>query len=98
MSDKKSTFERDLAEVCWRELRVHLQRDALIMVAPELDLVATAVAVSADDKEQVGSWISCGQLTKPNAEQCQSWEACPDTSFRMLIVQPFILIQEPAHA
>ncbi|WP_321366144.1 DUF2288 domain-containing protein [uncultured Desulfuromusa sp.] len=98
MSGMAESLRRDLADVNWRELRIHLQRDAIIVVADELDLIAVGVAVAEDDKKSVESWIAANQLGKPNEQQLESWEQEPDKSFQMLIVQPFILIQSVSHA
>ncbi len=94
MSEKVESFKRDLAEVCWRELKIHLQRDAIITVARDLDMIGVAVAVADDNKDAVEEWIEKEQLGKPSEEQLKSWEKNQEKSFRMLIVQPFILIQE----
>jgi len=94
MSGMVESFKRDLAEVNWRELKIHLQRDAIIIVAAELDLIEVAVAVADDDKARVETWIAENQLVKPTVEQLESWEQEPDNRFQMLIVQPFILVQE----
>jgi hypothetical protein len=93
MTTVKEAFERDLAQVNWRELRIHLRRDALVTVAGDLNLVTVAAAVAADDAPQVGEWIAGGQLAKPTAAELAEWEAAPDKPFLMLIVQPYILIQ-----
>lgn len=98
MSEKVDCFKRDLAEVPWKDLRIHLQRDAIIIVADELELVSVAVAVAEDDQTQVEGWIAAGQLVKPSAEQVAAWEAELEKPFRMLIVQPFILVQMVTHA
>lgn len=93
MSEMVESFKRDQAEVSWRELKIHLQRDSIIVVAEELDLIAVAVAVADDDKTLVEAWIGEKQLGKPTEEQLKSWEEESDNRFKMLIVQPFILIQ-----
>ena len=93
MSGMVESFKRDLAEVTWRELRIHLQRDAVIIVSTELDLVAVGVAVADDDKNLVETWVAANQLGKPTEKQLESWEQEPDKRFQMLIVQPFILVQ-----
>ena len=98
MSHMVESFQRDLGEVCWRDLRVHLQRDALILVASELDIISAAVAVAEDDSPQVEEWITAGRIGKPSRGQLDDWEQLLDKPFRMLIVQPFILIQEVADA
>ena len=98
MSEIVEQFQKDLAEVHWKDLRIHLQRDAIILVAAELDMIATATAVAADDKRQVAEWVAQKQLSKPNAEQVEAWEAQLEKPFRVLIVQPFILAQAVEHA
>jgi len=71
-----------------------MERDALILVGRNLDLVEAAARISEDDTAQVGAWITTGRLTKPNLEQIRVWEADPTRAFRMLIVQPYVLVQE----
>ena len=98
MSQLNENFQRDLAEVCWRDLRIHTQRDAIVLVSQELDLIPVAVAVAEDRLDQVEAWVAQGQLGKPTAEQLGCWENDLDKPFRVLIVQPFILVQDIVHA
>jgi hypothetical protein len=93
MTTVKEGFERDLAQVSWRELRIHLRRDTLVTVAGELDLVIVATTVAADETTQVATWIAAGQLAKPTAAELVEWETALEKPFRMLIVQPYILVQ-----
>jgi len=97
MSEVRERFEKDLAEVDWRSLRIHIQRDALILVAAQLDLVEVAIEVTADAVAVVGDWVKNGLLVKPTAEQLKAWETELDKPFRMLIAAPYILIQEVLH-
>ncbi|NOY13661.1 MAG: DUF2288 domain-containing protein [Deltaproteobacteria bacterium] len=97
MSEIAESFRQDLAEVPWKDLRIHLQRDAIVIVAAELDLVTTAVAVAEDDKTAVEKWLAAGHLLKPTAEQLTDWEMELEKPFCMLIVQPFILLQPVTH-
>lgn len=94
MSEIVKSFERDLAEVSWRELKIHLKRDAIIVVAVELDLIDVAVAVAGDEKTLVEGWIGENQLGKPTEDHLKQWEEESESRFKMLIVQPFILIQD----
>jgi hypothetical protein len=82
-------------ETEWGWLRRHLERDAVIIVAPALDLAEAAQRLAADDSGSVAAWIAAGLLCKPSAEQLAEWNAAPGQRFRMLIVQPYVLIQEP---
>jgi len=78
----------------WHWLRPHLERGALILVAPGLALAEAGACVAADDAGRVGAWIASGELTKPTLEQINAWDAEPTRTFRMLIVQPYVLVQE----
>lgn len=98
MAEMRESFKRDLAEVCWQDLRIHLQRDAIILVAADLDIIQVAVAVAEDDSRQVEAWITGGEIGKPSRRQLDDWEQDLEKRFRMLIVQPFILVQEIADA
>lgn len=94
MSGMVESFKRDLAEVNWRELKIHLQRDAIIIVSSELDLVEVGVSVADDDKASVEAWIAANLLGKPTEVQLKKWEQETDRLFQMLIVQPYILVQD----
>ena len=98
ITELRNSFEKDLAEVHWKELRIHLKRDAIILVADDLDLVDVAVDVAADNKTKVALWISSGKLTKPTLEQVEQWTTTLEKPFRMLIAQPYILAQAVNHA
>ena len=98
MSEDRERFEKDLAEVDWRSLRIHTQRDALILVDLQLDLVEVACKVTADVAKEVGDWIENGLIVKPTAEQLASWETELDKPFLMLIAAPYILIQDAQNA
>ena len=95
MSDEvREKLEDELAEVTWRDVRAHVERDSVILVDPQLDLVDVAVAVAGDDTDQVGAWIEEGRMAKPNADQLNFLEKHLDKPFRLLIARPFLLVQE----
>jgi hypothetical protein len=86
-------------EVEWHWLRPHQERGAVIVVAPALELAAAAGRIADDDAAAVKGWIAAGLLTKPGLEQIAAWNAEPGKRFRLLIVQPYVLIQDlPADA
>ncbi|MBI1920507.1 MAG: DUF2288 domain-containing protein [Geobacter sp.] len=82
----------DVAE--WGWLRAHLERGGLIIVSPDLVLADVGVAVAADETAVVGRWVEAQQLSKPTAEQIEVWNAEPAKRFTMLVVSPYVLIQE----
>ncbi|AUX21257.1 hypothetical protein SOCEGT47_017370 [Sorangium cellulosum] len=85
-----------LGEVLWTDLRAHVARDAVILVASDLDLVDVGVAVASNDAAAVQAWISAGKLTKPTAEELARWPLQVDLRFVSLVVAPFVLVRRPA--
>lgn len=94
MNSTEKKLADEIEAVEWHWLRPHLERGALIVVAPALDLDATATCICADDTVQIGAWIAAGQLAKPTRRQIADWDADPSRTFRSLIVQPYVLMQE----
>ncbi len=85
------TLNVDMAR--WEWLRPHLERGGLVVVSPELDLVAAGFSIAGDDSAAVSSWIATGRIAKPSAAQLFDWDAEPDTPFRFLVAAPYVLIQ-----
>ena len=54
--------------------------------------------MAEDHTLQVTDWIAAGKLLKPSLQQIEAWETQLDKPFRMLIAQPYILVQAVAHA
>lgn len=80
--------------VSWHWLRPHHQRDALWVVAAGLDLEAVGAAIAEDDTEAVRAWLADGSLCKPDRPLLDSWENDPLHQLSMMIVQPFVLVQD----
>lgn len=78
----------------WHWLRPHHQREALWVVAMPLRLEDVGAALARDDAAAVRGWLADGSLSKPSVEQLENWEGDPTRTLSMLIVQPFVLVQE----
>jgi hypothetical protein len=93
MSDFRQTLTESLDEATWEWLTPHAERDAVIIVAPQLDLVDVGLAIVQDQTQAVQHWIAEQLLVKPSLEQKITWESRSDDRFTALIVQPYVLIQ-----
>jgi hypothetical protein len=94
MMASREELARSIDEAEWGWLRAHLERGGLIVVARELDLVETGLKIADDDSAAVRGWIDAGLLTKPSPEQIAGWDADRSRKFQVLIVSPYVLIQE----
>jgi hypothetical protein len=82
----------DEAELEW--LKPHIQKDVVILVVPDLDLLDVGVAISTDNTQSVQHWISEQLLVKPSPEILNRWNTNRDQKFQALIIQPYILVKE----
>lgn len=78
----------------WDWLRTHLERGGLVLVDGSLDLADAALKIARDDASAVGEWIANGMIGKPTAEQIAAWDGDRTKTFSMLVVSPYVLIQE----
>ena len=95
MQDLRGELAETLDEAEWDWLMPHAKRDAIVMVASELDLLDVGVAIVRDETATVQGWIGQQQLYKPSPEQLSAWSNEPNRRFKALIVQPYVLVQLP---
>ncbi|MGK3965470.1 DUF2288 family protein [Sorangium sp. So ce118] len=84
-----------LGEVFWTDLRAHAARDAVILVAADLDLLDVGEALASNDAAAVQAWIAAGKLTKPTAEDLARWPLQAELRFLSVVVAPFVLVRRP---
>ena len=98
MADLRRKLHAELDTVAWQALRAQAGRDHVILVAPALDLVEVAWCVATDRSAEVARWIGMGQMRKPTGEELSAWEQQLAKPFRVLIVAPYVLVQEACSA
>ncbi|EDX86298.1 hypothetical protein S7335_4001 [Synechococcus sp. PCC 7335] len=81
-----------MGPVSWELLKPHVQRDAVIVVNPQLDLVEAGAAIASNQTQVVERWINEQLIRKPTAEQLVTWNS-ETKRFLSLIVQPYVLVQ-----
>jgi len=95
MTDTPDSPTQDLlGPTDWATLKVHLDRGALLWVAPSLPLKEVVDRIAADDVAQVTTWLREKKLLKPGPELIEVWNKTPARSFNAAIVQPYVLMQE----
>jgi hypothetical protein len=94
MSDIRTELTQNIDEAEWDWLIPHVQRDAVIIVSSQINLVDVGVAIASDNIPTVESWIDDALLVKPSTEQVGEWNLNRSKRFKTLIVQPYVLVQE----
>lgn len=98
MEDIRAELEEMLDEAEWNWLQPHADRQALVVVGQELDLIEVGVAIASDNVQSVQHWMGEQLIYKPSPEQVADWNGNRSKRFNTLIVQPFVLVQELAAA
>jgi hypothetical protein len=96
MSDLRTELSSNLDEAEWEWLIPHVQRDAVIVVAQDLDLLDVGVAIASDNISSVQQWIDQQLMAKPSTTQLGNWNSDRTKRFHTLILQPYVLVQEMA--
>lgn len=89
----REELERAVGPVLFSDLRAHLVRDAVFLVAPEASLAACALAIATDDVAEVKRLLTTGTLRKPTAEEREMWANSPGRRWDAVVVQPYVLVQ-----
>ncbi|MDZ8028994.1 MAG: DUF2288 domain-containing protein [Nostoc sp. SerVER01] len=94
MSDLRAELTENVDQAEWQWLIPHVQRDAVILVALELNLVDVGVAIANDNTPSVQQWIDEQLIAKPSTAQVGEWNTDVTKRFNTLIIQPYVLVQE----
>jgi len=94
MKPSKEELALAIDEAEWSWLRAHLGRGGLILVDDGLDLAEAAYKVAGDEADVIEQWVISGRLGKPTESQMHQWDNENHKKFAMLIVSPYVLIQE----
>ena len=95
MTSIQEQLAQDLANVSWKDIIPHCQRDAVIVVHEGLDMIEVGAAIAQDKVVQVQAWVEEQLLQKPTPQQLSLWNQSPEQTFSVLIVQPYVLIGAP---
>ncbi|MEL7037123.1 MAG: DUF2288 domain-containing protein [Cyanobacteria bacterium J06592_8] len=94
MSDLREQLTENLDEAIWEWLIPHQERDVIVIVTGELDLLDVGEAIANDNTSSVEHWINEQLIYKPSPQQVSDWNENRSKRFNALIVDPFVLVQE----
>lgn len=98
MHDLRAELAENLDEAEWNWLIPHVQRNAVVVVATQLNLLDVGVAIATDNVSSVQHWIGEQLIYKPSLTQVSEWNGNRTKRFNTLIVQPYVLVQEATAA
>jgi hypothetical protein len=89
----RGEYHGQTARIPWHDLQTHYARGALVIVAPELDLVEVAVQLGLDNTVSFQAWIEAGKIAAPSEAQALTWyEENPE--LWAVVAAPWVLVQK----
>ena len=92
----RAKLNMETAQMPWRELQRHFASGHIIAIGDGLDMVSVAVMVATDDAQSIALLLKDGKIEKATDLQAQAWYEA-DTSLWVVVVKPWILVQEKKH-
>jgi hypothetical protein len=89
----RATLAAELGNVFWTDLRGHVARGVVVIVAEELDILDVGEAVAKDDKTRISAWIEGNLLRKPELLELEAWSKITDARWQSIVVAPFVLVR-----
>ncbi len=86
-------LNKQTATVAWDELVRHFARGVLITVDANLDLVAVAERMAADDAAAVKTLLEKGTVRRASDEDARHWNQTSPV-FWCVVAAPWVLVQE----
>lgn len=96
--DLKEKLEKEILETNWDPLAPHFARGSVYLLDQDLDLAEVGVAMAQDDVATIKRWLDDGLMCPPTPEEATSFAKNSDYTFKMLIVEPYVLIQKRLQA
>jgi hypothetical protein len=90
----KEKLKSEILETNWEPLSAHFARGVLYLLYQDLTIEEVGLAMAEDHVSQIKEWLDHGLLYPPTEEQAKSFNANVDSMFDMLIVEPYVLIQQ----
>jgi hypothetical protein len=93
----REALQKSLDDAEWSWLIPHLERNSVVIVSQDLDLLDVGEKVAIDEVETVKKWIAEEKIVRPSPAKIEAWNETPKRRFKILVVQPYVLIQEKAN-
>lgn len=92
-SDLLLKLNRETSRIPWKDLQRFYAQGAVLVVGPDVDLIAAAAAVANDDAAAVSAWMKDEQLKIATEEVALNWLA-EDCEVWAVVVAPWVLVQK----
>ena len=90
MDDIYERLSKQVLLANWIDLGIHIDNGHVFRIPDEVDIVMIAHAIATDQSRVIDAWLKSGLLCRLSNKNIYG----KDEVLRILIVQPFVIIQE----
>ena len=83
------------ALITWPEIERFFARGRVLYVAPDIDLIEVAMALTEDDTEKFTRWTQTGQVQHLSDKTAKQWVA-DDANLWAVVIAPWVITQKRA--
>jgi hypothetical protein len=91
---KRQEIASQIDTCTWELLEPHVDKAQIFLIGQELEFLEVALAIYENNVEFVDELITSEQIIRPTPEKIIMWQEIPEKQFRMIVLRPFLLIQE----
>lgn len=87
-------IQRQIDICSWKLLTPHIEKANLFVVADDADFADIGFAIAKDEMQRVQGFLQKNLIFRLSPEVLYTWNQIPDKKFRMIVLSPYLLIQE----
>ena len=91
MDDTYKQLSGQVLTANWIDLGVHIENGNVFRIPDEVDIVMVGHAIATDQTRVIEAWLKSGFLCRISDKNAYAREYL----LRILIIQPFVVVQEP---
>lgn len=91
--DLKEKLEKEILDTNWEPLAPHFARGTVYLLDEDLDIIQVGEAMAMDNVAALQQWLDNGLLSTPTPEEATLFTKDSNIFFKMLIIEPYVLVQ-----
>lgn len=93
LEELRARLNLETSRIRWKELQTYFARGHVVRVSPDLDLLAVAVELTADNKLRFEQWMAAGQVGEVTPARARQWFE-KNAELWAVVVAPWVLVQD----
>ncbi len=89
----KDKLTKEILDTTWEPLAQHFAQGSVYLLDEDLDIIEVGVSMAEDNISTIKTWLDDGLMSTPTPEEATLFAKNEDILFKMLIIEPYVLIQ-----